>query len=1042
MTITQKRNSLVILDNGLEEIQSKMSSDLSVCSDVAESVTEGASKEGETVSRRGFLKILGTASAATTAVACAPDKRHDIFPHVKGQNGSIPGEPVWYKSTCTECSAGCGTMVKSVDGRTIKVEGNKEHPINRGGLCALGQASLQHLYDPDRVRQPLKRTLDRRGKPQFIPISWDEVIGEVGQALKKTDKKHVSLLGTLSTSSVDLFSLLSEKVGVRPVYADISEPVALAEANLAVFGEYGVPKYKFENADFILNFGADFLETWISPCEFARGWSRAKRADPPLMYVHFEPRLSLTGANADLWRNITPGSELAIVRAIISRILEENPSAKSLLTVDIPDTSTDDASKISGVNKNDIERVVQLLLKAKSPLIIAGGVAAATADPLALLVAVQVLNRIVGGVGKTVFPNETREVFSSQTQFAELVNDLNDEKIGVMFTHGGNQAFTCAGEFQFGIAARKSELTVALSSHLDETTSLADFILPVHTGLESWGYHRSSVDSISTIQPSMAPVFDTRDVGDILLQLASATGKDLAPQKTMKDFVFAQFSPDLVVSSNSTQEADIFKSWVKILATGGIFGEAARKSKIGSNYRAKVDVPSAESLRARVSVATEQFSQLFVTEEKNELLLYPYPSIKTFDGRSANRPWLQELPDPITQLVWDTWAELHPLTAKELGVEQGDLINLRTTFGEVRVPLYITPYVTPNIVAVPTGQGHEAYGRFAQAVGNGNVFSLINKSVSGSSESAPLLNTKVKVFRGSGSHTLVSTTGSRSQEDRGLAKTKLIPPPGEKLHSHDHKGHDGGHHHHGPVKQMYHQREHPVYRWGMSIDLNACTGCSACVVACYAENNIPVVGKEMNAMGREMSWLRIERYIDSEPDEELQVSYLPMLCQHCNNAPCEPVCPVYATYHNEEGLNAMVYNRCVGTRYCSNNCSYKVRRFNWVDIEFPEPLSWQLNPYVTKRTGGVMEKCTFCVQRIHEAQDRAKDEGRFVMDGEIQPACVQSCPTEAIVFGNLNDPNSGVSKAHAASGAYKVLDPFINTQPAVAYIERKKYQLT
>ncbi len=263
---------------------------------------------------------------------------------------------------------------------------------------------------------------------------------------------------------------------------------------------------------------------------------------------------------------------------------------------------------------------------------------------------------------------------------------------------------------------------------------------------------------------------------------------------------------------------------------------------------------------------------------------------------------------------------------------------------------------------------------------------------------------------------------------------------GESESHGEHAEHEGAKEHEAPIKQRYEQRVHPLYHWGMAVDLAACTGCAACVVACYAENNIPTVGKKVQYQGRELSWLRIERYYDGSA-EELQVSFLPMMCQHCGNAPCEPVCPVYATYHNEEGLNTMLYNRCVGTRYCSNNCSYKVRRFNWFEFDFPEPLTWQLNPDVTKRTVGVMEKCTFCVQRITEAKDRAKDLGRQVKDGEIQPACVQSCPTEALTFGNLNDSGSKVSKLAKESRAYKVLDHHINTQPSVSYLEDRKYKI-
>jgi molybdopterin-containing oxidoreductase family iron-sulfur binding subunit len=364
-------------------------------------------------------------------------------------------------------------------------------------------------------------------------------------------------------------------------------------------------------------------------------------------------------------------------------------------------------------------------------------------------------------------------------------------------------------------------------------------------------------------------------------------------------------------------------------------------------------------------------------------------------------------------------------------------------------------------VAVPIGQGHSAYGRFAKsaAEGSGSVYSLLSKELAKDADALVFTGGQVSVKRALGDGNLVTVQEFASQENRELARTTMLVAgtAGAAAHAHGHDehgsahgvahggGHDNGHSsaHHEP-KQMYEQREHPLYQWGLAVDLAACTGCSACVVACSAENNIPVVGKKVVSQGREMAWIRIERYYDSihteDGGEELKVSFLPMMCQHCQNAPCEPVCPVYATYHNEEGMNAMIYNRCVGTRYCSNNCSYKVRRFNWFQYEWPELLDWQVNPDVTKRTVGIMEKCTFCVQRIAEAKDVAKDLGRLVEDGDVTPACVQTCPTQALTFGNLKDPNSRVSKVAKSERAYKVLDHHLNTQPSVSYLNDIRYK--
>jgi molybdopterin-containing oxidoreductase family iron-sulfur binding subunit len=448
--------------------------------------------------------------------------------------------------------------------------------------------------------------------------------------------------------------------------------------------------------------------------------------------------------------------------------------------------------------------------------------------------------------------------------------------------------------------------------------------------------------------------------------------------------------------------------------------------------------------------------------ETAKLVYMPFLNIKALDGRGANRGWLQELPDPLTKIVWDSWAEIHPHTAKKHGIKHGDLVSVDNYFGEVKLPAYVTKYVSKNVVAVPLGQGHSEYGRFASQVRRSsgaalkerdgdlgprnefrdridNAYDLLPRrkvrlSDTAQSGNLALVATKVAIRKLPGKSYITITQKHDSQVKRPIVQLDSIDTQGNvvKVDYHEHSFPD--------AQDMYDQRKHPLYRWGMSIDLSVCTGCSACVVACYAENNIPVVGKKVVAQERHMGWLRIDRYFDG-PDDQPVTGFQPMMCQHCQNAPCEPVCPVYATYHNDEGLNVMVYNRCVGTRYCGNNCSYKVRRFNWFDFEFPSPLDWQLNPDVTKRTAGVMEKCTFCVQRINEGKDRAKDLGRLVADGEVQPACVQTCPTQAITFGNLKDSTSQVAKLSESPRAYKVLDYHLNTKPSVSYLRNRKFKV-
>ena len=1002
-----------------------------------ESATTDSASTG--ISRRRFLQILGTGAAAT-AVGCADPKDTKILPRLHNEDGNIPGVATWFSSTCTECSAGCGIIAKNIDGRTIKVEGNRESPVNRGGLCALGQSSLQSLYDPDRIRQPLKRT--GAGKVQFVPISWDDAFAQIAKALGDKSNKNILLTGELSGAMSELATEWSKELNAEHVTYDISQAGGTAKASELVFGTFGVPTYSFEKADVILNFGADFLETWVSPVEYSRDWARGKRKDIPTKFIQVEPRLSLTGANADMWVGVNPGAEVRIALAILAELLERGrggnlaSDVKDKIAALVKGISAESVANETGVSHIKIIQIAHYLSSAKHSLVLAGGTTTSTATPLPLLVAANFINLVLENVGETVHLAAIRKSDTSVSKLKTQIQTLNENKANVLFVHGTNPGFTLPGSFGFSYAARKAKLVVSFSSHLDETAELADLILPANTSLESWSDVRPYDGVYSIVQPTMTAVFDTKQIGDMLLKIAADVEKPIKAAGAENLFLAYLKESWKKVQSDNNVSGSFDDFWRKTVEKGGLFDS----SKTFDRVKVKVD-PAVFALKFTIP----EFAAKGTTEK--DLILLPFASVKAFDGRAANRPWLQELPDPITQIVWDSWAEINDETAKNLGIEKGDFLTVRNFYGEVAVPAYVTPYVRPGVVAIPMGQGHQAYGRFAKNVGTGNVLDLLADQVGEGTEAVALMSARVEVSRRQGSHRMVSTSGSDSQHDRELARTKIIPASFtgaaaalNGAHGEPEEGAAKGEHH-GPVKQMYQQREHPLYDWGMSIDLAACTGCSACVVACYAENNIPVVGKTMVDQGREMSWLRIERYIDSEPDQELRVSFLPMMCQHCHNAPCEPVCPVYATYHNEEGLNVMVYNRCVGTRYCSNNCSYKVRRFNWVDIEFTSPLDLQLNPEVTKRGMGVMEKCTFCIQRITHGKDAAKDEGRMVRDGEISPACVQSCPTEAITFGNVNDPNSRVSQLKKSPRAYKVLDAEINTQPAISYLEDVKYSL-
>jgi molybdopterin-containing oxidoreductase family iron-sulfur binding subunit len=1030
---------------------------------------ENQSKNGFT--RRGFLKIIG-ASAAVGATACAPNKEEHIVSRVGSDSQQIPGSPVWYASTCTECSSGCGVVVKSVDGRVIKVEGNPLATINghnikgsktekRAGLCALGHSSLQNLYDPDRIREPLKRNpnLSAGGAKKFIPVSWGEALGEVATSLAQKNATNLLFTGELTGTISNLVRDWSSRSNLKVVAYDMMEPENLVRANDAVFGIRKLPELHFDRADVIVSIGCDFLETWISPVEYASDWAKRRDEKKPGVFFQIEPRLSMTGAKSDRWLNCQPGSELVLARFILKKLLMQRKEVQldavfvEKLSELVKDSTIDEVESVSGISRDKILSLIEALLAARKSLVVAGFEGEATSIGYKLQVVVQLINLVLGNVAQDASEDETatitfsrvRDVTTSFQSMQEALKSLEAGNINVAMVYGTDPVFALPSTIGLVESLGKAKLVVAFASHFNDTVEQADIILPVHTSFEDWGDVMPQTGSYGLLQPAMTPIFNTRSFGNLILLLSDKTGvplyKEVAGQNKYDFYEYLKESWRVLANEKGwlTGLPDFDSFWKKAIEDGGIFTDEKTNIKPGEINRTVVFAAlNNDSQKARFS------HRGFGSEN---LLLLPFVHLKGHDGRAANRAWLQELPDPISQVVWDSWGEINTKTAQSLNLNHGDPLTVRTFYGEINVPLRVTDYIAPGIVSVPIGQGHTSYGRYAQAVKNGNVLDLLPVVDVENNSGLSYATTRVEILKARGVHPLVSVQGSDSQHGRELAKTRHVSASllASEAHGH-HNVHNGSHvgdNHHGShqPKQMYEQRVHPLYEWGMTIDLAACTGCSSCIVACYAENNIPVVGKKMVEKGREMAWLRIERYFDVPQDnsDEVQVSFLPMMCQHCHNAPCEPVCPVYATYHNEEGMNVMVYNRCVGTRYCSNNCSYKVRRFNWVDFDYPEPLNWQLNPQVTKRSMGVMEKCTFCVQRIADAKDLAKDEGRMVQDGDVSPACVQTCPTEALVFGNLKDPDSRVSKLQRSERAYKVLDHHLNTQPAVSYLENIKF---
>lgn len=974
---------------------------------------------GMDVTRRDFFKMVGAGGAAATLVGCGAEPPEKLIPYLIPAEEIIPGVALWYATVCRECPAGCGVVMKTREGRAIKAEGNPAHPINRGALCARGQASLQGLYNPDRIREPLLRN----GDGTFRPVSWEEAEGGVIKGLLRLrDENKIDRVAFVSSLvGGSLKQLMDRWMGALGSHKTfLFEPLGyegLKAAHEILFGLNSIPSYDIGKSRLILSLGADFLETWISPVEYTRGFStlRAYRDGKIGRFYYAGPRLSLTGANADDWIGTRPGTEGILGFGMIHAILSEGlapslrvPERKALEKF-VEIYSPRQVSEIIDVPEKKVIEVARAFATTRPSLALGGGAGWSSPNSTMIATAAALLNYVVGNIGETVeFRSYSAlDSVSGSEEIIALTNEMNRGEIPALLLHRANPLFSLPESAGFRSALKKVPLKIAFSEFLDETTTEADIILPMHDPLESWGDYSPRRGVYSLMQPVMRPIFPTRSLGDSLLSLAKKIDSKMAGQLPWTNF-YDYLQENWSALQKQLGNNEPFESfWQQALRQGGVWKEGEKETVRLLPKALQVALPELE----------------LAPQAKTSMYLHLYPSSAHYDGRGANRPWLQELPDPMTQITWGNWVEVHPQTAQRLGVAEGTIMKISSPSGTMEAPAHIYEGIRPDTVALPLGQGHSAYGRYASKRGANPVSLTSAKPEVPQGRTLSLINVQLEV---TGSHEpLASTAGGNREEGRGIAQAVLVSElqktnPQAKEHP-----------------QMRPAHPHPENRWGMVVDLNSCTGCNACMVACTAENNVPTVGKDNIIKGREMFWIRIDRYVETSGDR-IDNRFVPMLCQHCDNAPCEPVCPVYATYHRPDGLNTQVYNRCVGTRYCSNNCPYKVRRFNWFDYESPEPLNFQLNPDVSVRSKGVMEKCTFCVQRIRGAKEIAKDEGRPIRDGEITPACVQTCPASALVFGDLKDPESKVSKMAQDSRRYRILAE-LNTEPAITYLKKIRH---
>jgi molybdopterin-containing oxidoreductase family iron-sulfur binding subunit len=951
--------------------------------------------------RRTFLKAAGFSFTGLLAGACRPALQHAI-PHVVLPE-LTPGQGFSYASTCGACEAGCGLLVTTHDGRPTKIEGNPDHPLSGGATCAVGQASILGLYDSQRLAHPLKAG---------ARATWADVDAEIASRLAAAQQNAGAvrlLTGTVAgpTTAALIKEFVAAFPGSRHVSYDPISTSAILDAYALTHGVRLLPRYRFDRADVVVGLDADFLGTWISPVEFTRGYSARRRvteeAAGSAYHVQIESRLSLTGSKADQRLRVAPSELGPIATHLATRLAQRSGTPLSWAPAE------------SAVSAATLDSLADRLWAAQGRALVVSG-----SQDVRLQVVCSQINQLLGSFGTTIDlerPSNQRQ--GNDADLETLRGEISRGEVAVLIIAGVNPVYDLPGGETLAGELKKVPFLVSVADRLDETASLAHVVCPDHHYLESWGDSEPVAGVVSLTQPTIHPFHDTRA---FIESIATWTGKPGAAY----DLVRQHWEQAIYPRAGSADPFPTF--WNRTLERGVIEVAPAPREPLIFNAAA------AQPVERDAGVG-------------DSLALVLYPKVGMFDGRHAHNPWLHELPDPLTKVTWDNYACLSPAAARRLDVSDGDILRLTADGTTLEVPAFIQPGQHDAIVALALGYGRAGTDRFNKT---GPAWLLARPSEGPvGRNAAPLVAIAGGIRRYDGRRVDVRKTGGR----RRLASTQVhhsLTTPGalplygkeplaivQETTFAELRAPEEAREGHGELWPPDHTYE--GHRWGISVDMNSCTGCSACVVACQSENNIPVVGYDEVIRQREMHWLRIDRYY-SGGDGDITVAHQPMMCQQCEHAPCETVCPVLATVHSSEGLNQQVYNRCVGTRYCANNCPYKVRRFNWFNYPHDDVMqNLTLNPNVTVRSRGVMEKCTFCVQRIEEAKIEARRAGTTVQDGAIKTACQQTCPADAIVFGDLNDPNSRVSRLSGDRRAYRVLEE-LNTRPSVRYLRIVRHE--
>jgi len=945
---------------------------------------EGAADTPDGISRRTMLGLMG-ASLSLSGLAACRRPVEKIVPYVQAPEDMLPGIPQRYATTMPFRGNALGLLVVSNEGRPTKIEGNELHPATQGSSNAFAQNAIYELYDPDRSRVVLQGGAEKTWA-DFLTY-WKplhaEHVADSGAGL--------AIVAAPSTSPTEarLVTLLKQRFSQARVvtWAPLGNENRQAGLRAATGAEIE-PVYALDQARVILSLDGDFLQDDPDAIRLTRAYSAGRR-DPAAMnrlYVA-ESTLSITGIAADHRLAIPSGAIAGFTLALATEL--------GKLGVPVAGVSGGgtvfDAKWLSAVAKD-------LKANAGKCVIIAGA-----QQPPEVHAAVAALNAALGNAGKTVsYASAGTAARSRVADLQALAGDLEAGKIKTLVLLGGNPAYDAPADLDFATVAAKAANRIRVGLFVDETSAVADWHVPQAHFLESWGDARAIGGPLSVVQPLIEPLFAGHSVIEVLALLESAE------EKPGYDLVRETWKPVL--------GGDFDKGWEKTLHDGVLSG-----SELAAQPLPAADMSTIAKLAS--FKAPQGFELVFL------------PSSVVYDGSASNSAWMQELPEPVSKLTWDNAALISKTDADGLGIHDGDMVTLALGDKSISAAALVLPGQAVGSVGIALGYGRTAAGRAGNGVGF-NAYPLRTTKTLGFAAG-------LTVTKAGGTHVLALTHEHWSQEGRDIVREKDVAGHGHSATGgHDEHGeHDEhGGHKHPPLVSPWQERTYEEGpQWAMTIDLNSCVGCNACVIACQSENNIPSVGKDQVTRGREMHWIRIDRYFSGRPEAPESIVFQPVPCMHCENAPCEQVCPVAATVHGETGLNEMVYNRCIGTRYCSNNCPYKVRRFNFYNFtkDTPETLQMAYNPDVTVRARGVMEKCSYCVQRLTRATRDAKLGNRAMQDGEAKTACQQACPAQAIEFGDIRDPKSRITASKASPRRYDLLAE-LNSKPRTSYLSRMR----